>query len=97
MLCYNINGETIKRDIPPFYRTVMFHDTSADKYFKVGSTIKTDREIELESQTWPYVTLDVSSASHPHYIGRQRAFEKESGPARFQQRYGRFLARRYRV
>ncbi len=37
----------MKPNIHPEYRTVVFHDTSVDEYFKIGSTIKTDREIEL--------------------------------------------------
>ncbi|MCQ3377214.1 50S ribosomal protein L31 [Salmonella enterica subsp. enterica serovar Indiana] len=37
----------MKPDIHPVYRTVVFHDTSANEYVKVGSTIKTEREIEL--------------------------------------------------
>lgn len=40
----------MKPDIHPAYRTVVFHDTSANEYFKVGSTIKTDREIELDGE-----------------------------------------------
>lgn len=81
----------MKPDIHPHYRTVVFHDTSVDEYFKVGSTIKTDREIELEGVTYPYVTLDVSSASHPYYTGKQKTLTSEGSAARFQQRYGRFI------
>ncbi|WP_426445497.1 type B 50S ribosomal protein L31 [Siccibacter colletis] len=81
----------MKNGIHPLYRTVVFHDTSANEYFKIGSTIKTDREIELDGQTWPYVTLDVSSASHPYYTGKQKTFSNEGSTARFQQRFGRFL------
>ncbi|MGM5313723.1 50S ribosomal protein L31, partial [Salmonella enterica] len=57
----------MKPDIHPVYRTVVFHDTSANEYVKVGSTIKTEREIELDGVTYPYVTIDVSSKSHPFY------------------------------
>lgn len=46
----------MKPDIHPFYRTVVFHDTSANEFFKVGSTIKTEREIEFEGKMYPYVT-----------------------------------------
>ena len=46
----------MKPDIHPDYRTVIFHDTAADVYFKVGSTIRTERTIEFEGQTYPYVT-----------------------------------------
>ncbi|WP_437889688.1 type B 50S ribosomal protein L31 [Phytobacter sp. V91] len=81
----------MKPDIHPYYRTVVFHDTSANEYFKVGSTIKTDREIELDGKTWPYVTLDVSSASHPYYTGKQKVVGNEGSAARFQQRFGRFI------
>ena len=55
----------MKPNIHPAYRTVVFHDTSANEYFKVGSTIKTDREIELDGETYPYITIEVSSKSHP--------------------------------
>lgn len=51
----------MKPNIHPHYRTVVFHDTSANEFFKVGSTIRTEREIELDGETYPYVTLDVSS------------------------------------
>ena len=47
----------MKPNIHPEYRTVVFHDTSVDEYFKIGSTIKTDREIELDGVTYPYVTI----------------------------------------
>jgi len=81
----------MKQNIHPHYRTVVFHDTSANAFFKVGSTIKTDREIELDGQTWPYVTIEVSSQSHPFYTGKQKAFSNEGSTARFRQRFGRFI------
>lgn len=81
----------MKAGIHPDYRTVVFHDLSADTYFKVGSTIKTDRTIEHEGKSWPYVTIDVSSASHPYYTGKQKEFSKEGSTARFQQRFGHLV------
>ncbi|MFS2222484.1 type B 50S ribosomal protein L31 [Pantoea sp. B65] len=83
----------MKADIHPLYRPVIFHDTSADHYFKVGSTIKTDRTVEFEGATYPYVTLDVSSASHAYYTGKQKDFSKEGSAARFNQRYGNFFSK----
>ena len=62
----------MKAHIHPPYRTVVFHDTSANEYFKVGSTIRTERVIELDGETYPYVTIDVSSKSHPYYTGKQK-------------------------
>ncbi|HAU3141391.1 TPA: type B 50S ribosomal protein L31 [Salmonella enterica] len=81
----------MKPDIHPVYRTVVFHDTSANEYVKVGSTIKTEREIELDGVTYPYVTIDVSSKSHPFYTGKQKTFDNESNAARFQKRFGHFI------
>lgn len=81
----------MKTGIHPDYRTVVFHDLSADTFFKVGSTIKTDRTIELEGKSLPYVTIDVSSASHPYYTGKQKEFSKEGSTARFQQRFGHLV------
>ena len=92
LLCYNKTDELIMRpDIHPHYRTVVFHDTSANEYFKVGSTIRTDREIELEGVKYPYITIEVSSASHPYYTGKQKVISTEGSAVRFQQRYGRFF------
>ncbi len=56
----------MRPDIHPEYRQVLFHDLTANTYFLVGSTLKTDRTKQWEDgNTYPYVTLDVSSASHP--------------------------------
>ncbi|MBA8032639.1 50S ribosomal protein L31 [Citrobacter freundii] len=60
-------------------------------HFKVGSTIKTEREIEFEGKTYPYVTLDISSKSHPYYTGKQKTFDNEGSAARFQKRFGHFI------
>jgi large subunit ribosomal protein L31 len=84
----------MKSTIHPDYRTVVFHDLSANAYFKVGSTIKTERAIDLEGETLPYVTIDVSSESHPYYTGKQKDFSKEGSTARFQQRFGSFLGKK---
>ncbi|MEY8710888.1 50S ribosomal protein L31 [Mangrovibacter phragmitis] len=81
----------MKPGLHPQYRTVVFHDTSANHYIKVGSTIATDREIEIDGMTYPYVTVDVSSASHPYYTGKQKTFTNEGSAARFNQRFGRFF------
>jgi len=80
----------MKPNIHPAYRPVVFHDTTVDKYFKIGSTIKTERTVEFEGETLPYVTLDVSSASPVYYPGKQRDFAQEGSAARFNQRFGRF-------
>ncbi|MEH6818089.1 MAG: 50S ribosomal protein L31, partial [Pseudoalteromonas distincta] len=38
----------MKPNIHPDYHVVAFHDTAADSYFIIGSTIKTSRTIEID-------------------------------------------------
>lgn len=77
----------MKKGIHPEYRQVAFHDTSVDEIFIIGSTLKTDRTIEHEGKIYPYLTIDVSSASHPFYTGKQRMVEGDSRVAKFKQRF----------
>ncbi|MDN3609276.1 type B 50S ribosomal protein L31 [Vibrio ostreicida] len=81
----------MKANIHPEYRTVVFHDTGADAYFLIGSTLKTDQTIEWkDGQTYPYFTVEVSSKSHPVYTGKQRVIQKEGRVANFTRRFGLF-------
>ncbi|GAB2792936.1 type B 50S ribosomal protein L31 [Halomonas shantousis] len=85
----------MKADIHPAYRTVIFHDTNADVHFKVRSTIQSNETIEWEDgNTYPLVRLDISSASHPFYTGKQRQASSEGRAAQFQRRFGNFGTRR---
>ncbi|AZC26376.1 MULTISPECIES: type B 50S ribosomal protein L31 [Pseudomonas] len=81
----------MKPGIHPTYRTVLFHDTAADVYFLIGSTVDTDRTQQYsDGQTYPYVALDVSSASHPVYTGQQRKTQSEGRIAGFNKRFSAF-------
>ncbi|ALU42915.1 MULTISPECIES: type B 50S ribosomal protein L31 [Pseudoalteromonas] len=77
----------MKPDIHPDYHLVAFHDTSVDKYFIVGSTIKTDRTVEVDGVTYPYVPIDVSSESHPFYTGKQKLVASDGRVAQFNRRF----------
>jgi len=52
------------------YREVLFHDTNADAFFVIGSTLQSHQTREYEGKTYPYVSLDISSASHPFNVSR---------------------------
>lgn len=80
----------MKKNIHPTYRSVVFHDTVANQYYKVGSTIHTERTIEYEGQRYPYVALDISAASHPVYTGKQKHVMQEGRVSQFQKRFGKF-------
>lgn len=81
----------MKPDIHPEYRPVLFHDTTADVFFLIRSTAKSERtHLHSDGQTYPYVPLDVSSASHPVYTGQQRQTKTEGRVAGFNKRFGNF-------
>lgn len=79
----------MKENIHPEYQQVVFHDAAVDEYFVVGSTLKTKQTIEYKGQTYPYVRLDVSSASHPFYTGKNTTMKQEGRIAKFKQRFGK--------
>ena len=80
----------MRPDIHPEYREVLFHDTNANAFFVIGSTLQTSQTKEHEGKIYPYVTLDISSASHPFYTGEQRQTNNEGRVASFNKRFSRF-------
>ena len=79
----------MRKDIHPVYREVLFHDTSVDAYFLVRSTLQTDQTKEwTDGNTYPYCPLDVSSASHPFYTGKQKLVDTGGRIDRFRKRFG---------
>ena len=78
----------MKKDIHPEYREVLFHDTSVDEYYLVRSTLSTDQTKEYEGKTYPYSVLDISSASHPFYTGKQKLVDTGGRVDKFRKRFG---------
>ena len=78
----------MRKDIHPEYREVLFHDTSVDEYFLVRSTLSTDQTKEYEGKTYPYCVLDISSASHPFYTGKQKLVDTGGRVDKFRNRFG---------
>ena len=80
----------MKKDIhPKEYREVLFHDISVDEYILVRSTLKTEETKKWkDGNTYPYCPLDVSSASHPFYTGKQKLVDTEGRIDRFNKRFG---------
>ena len=79
----------MKTGIHPDYRDVVFHDTSVDEYFVIGSTLKTSETIDWkDGNTYPYYPIDTSSSSHPFYTGKQQIAQAEGRVANFNRRFG---------
>ena len=84
----------MKKDIHPEYREVLFHDTSVDEYFIIHSTLNTEKTKEWEDgKTYPYFPLDISSASHPFYTGKQRTAQADGRIAQFNKRFRKSAAK----
>ena len=85
----------MKTSIHPNYRNVLFHDTAADVRFVIGSSVETTRtEVHADGEIYPYVALDISSASHPVYTGQQRQTAAEGRIAGFNKRFGAMTSKR---
>ncbi|ENV31643.1 type B 50S ribosomal protein L31 [Acinetobacter gerneri] len=80
----------MRPNIHPTYREVLFHDTNADAYFIIGSTISTKQTKLFEGKEYPYKVLDISSASHPFYTGAFRQKSADGRIASFNKRFARF-------
>ena len=79
----------MKKGIHPEYREVVFKDEDADFAFLTRSTIKTSEKITWEDgNEYPLVKLEISSASHPFFTGKQQLVDSTGRVERFKQRYG---------
>ncbi|MBD3755481.1 MAG: type B 50S ribosomal protein L31 [Gammaproteobacteria bacterium] len=81
----------MQADIHPAYNEVVFQDISTGETFVTRSTIeKTSGEtITLDGKDYPLVRVEVSSASHPFYTGKQTLVDTEGRVEKFKQKYGR--------
>lgn len=78
----------MKAEIHPNYRPVVFQDTSSDFSFLTRSTVETEETIEWEDgNTYPLAKVEISSASHPFFTGKQKLIDSGGRVERFQKRY----------
>ena len=80
----------MKKDIHPKSKKVVFKDISVGFSFLTESTAYSKETIEWEDgQTYPLVTTEISSASHPFYTGTQKVLDTEGRIDRFKKRYAK--------
>ena len=84
----------MKKDIHPEYRDVVFKDVSTDFAILTRSTIKTSDTIvwEEDGKEYPLCKVDISSASHPFYTGKQKIMDTEGRIEKFQKKFGNSYA-----
>jgi large subunit ribosomal protein L31 len=80
----------MKEGIHPDYRLVVFQDTSAGFAFLTRSTVKTDKTILWEDgKEYPLFNVEISSASHPFFTGKQKLVDTAGRVERFQKKYAK--------
>ncbi|HEX5693544.1 MAG TPA: type B 50S ribosomal protein L31 [Arenimonas sp.] len=80
----------MKADIHPNYKEVVFQDLSSDFAFLTRSTLSSKETVKWEDgQEYPLIKIDISSASHPFYTGKQKVMDTGGRVDRFRKRYAK--------
>ena len=83
----------MKSDIHPDYAPVVFRDLASGATFLTRSTVSSEKTIEWEDgNTYPVIDVEISSASHPFYTGKQRILDSAGRVEKFNQRFKGFGA-----
>ncbi|SIQ84777.1 LSU ribosomal protein L31P [Alkalispirochaeta americana] len=76
------------RDIHPNYRDVVFKDTASGTMFLTRSTVQTNQTVKYDDgQEYPLYEVEISSASHPFYTGKQKLVDTAGRVERFRKMY----------
>jgi large subunit ribosomal protein L31 len=80
----------MKKNIHPKVRQVVFKDTSSDFSFLGTSTMDSKESIKWkDGKSYPLIKVEISSASHPFFTGKQRVLDTEGRIGRFKKKYGK--------
>ncbi len=78
----------MKKDIHPNYRMVVFKDAASGTLFLSRSTVATKETVLYEDgNEYPLFQVEISSASHPFYTGKQQLVDTAGRVERFKKRY----------
>ncbi len=79
----------MKDGLHPKVKTVVFKDISCDFQF-LGTTTLDSKETTkwTDGKEYPLIKVEISSASHPFYTGKQRIIDTEGRIDRFKKKFG---------
>jgi len=87
---YSNYGVSMKADIHPNYRDVVFQDVTSDFKILSRSTMATKETTTWEDgNEYPLVKIEISSASHPFYTGKHKVIDTSGRIDKFQKRFGK--------
>lgn len=78
----------MKPDIHPQTYPILFHDSSTGDEWQSRSTQKSKETRMIDGVEHYVIRLEISSASHPFFTGRQRVMDVEGRIDRFKRKYG---------
>ena len=80
----------MKADIHPNYKEVVFQDLSSDFAFLTRSTLYSKDTVKwADGNEYPLIKVDITSASHPFYTGKQKVMDTGGRVDRFRKRYAK--------
>lgn len=82
----------MKTEIHPEYNAIVFRDLASGETFLTRSTLTSEKTVELDGVTYPVIDVEISSASHPFYTGKQRILDSAGRVEKFNQRFKGFGA-----
>ena len=78
----------MKKNKHPESRLVVFRDISTGDLFLADSTVNTKAKITyLDNKEYPLFEVEISSASHPFYTGKQKFIDAADRVKRFRHKY----------
>jgi large subunit ribosomal protein L31 len=84
---YVIISPVMKKEIHPAnYRQVIFQDVTSGEMFLIGSTMKSSEKGKFEGKEYDLVKVEISSASHPFYTGKETVLDTAGRVDKFKQR-----------
>jgi len=83
----------MKTGMHPEYRAIVFRDLGSGETFLTRSTATSEKTVELDGVQYPVIDVEISSASHPFYTGKQRILDSAGRVEKFNQRFKIFGAK----
>jgi len=80
----------MKAEIHPAYAPIAFRDLASGEVFLTRSTATSEKTIDIDGQSYPVIDVEISSASHPFYTGKQRILDSAGRVEKFNQRFKGF-------
>ncbi|TVR91336.1 MAG: type B 50S ribosomal protein L31 [Spirochaetaceae bacterium] len=77
----------MKEGIHPSFREVVFKDTASGTMFLTRSTVATKETVSYDGKEYPLYQVEISSASHPFYTGKQQLVDTAGRVERFKRKY----------